>query len=77
MPDAMDHLQAANDDHVADALKRHAAQRSQARPGLTHCEMLDCGEPIEPKRTACGARLCEDCQRDEDIRAGQYARGHG
>lgn len=75
MPDAMDHLQAANDDHVADALKRHASQARERKPGLTHCETVDCREPIEPARTRLGARLCEDCQREEDIRAHQYARG--
>ena len=73
MSDAMDGCQAFNDDHVADALKRHA---ERPRPiGLTSCEVADCREPIAPERTRLGARLCEECQQDEDLRARHFARG--
>ena len=72
MPDAMGQVQQAAVDNVADALARHRANAPTRRPGLTHCETLDCREPIEPQRTALGARLCEDCQREADIRARQY-----
>lgn len=75
MPDEMDRLQAANEDHVADAIARHRATAAPPRAGLTHCENLDCGEPIAAARTRLGARLCDDCQREHDIRAAQYARG--
>ena len=73
MADAMDRCQDFNDDHVADALKRHAARPRPA--GLAYCEVLDCREPIAAERTRLGARLCEECQQDEDLRARQYARG--
>lgn len=75
MPDEMDRLQAANDDHVADALARHRATAARPREGLTHCESLDCREPIPAARTRLGARLCDDCEHDEQIRRNQYARG--
>lgn len=75
MSDAMDRCQQFNEDHVGDALKRHAQARSDRADGLTECEMLDCGEPIAPQRTRLGARLCEECQADADLRASRYAKG--
>lgn len=75
MPDDMDRMQAANEDHVSDSLKRHRAMATLRRPGLTHCENLDCREPIPEARTRLGARLCDDCENDEQIRRAQFARG--
>ena len=72
MTDAMDRCQQFNDDAVADALKRHAS-RPQPR-GLTHCEVADCREPIRPERTALGARLCDECQEEDDKRSAHFAR---
>jgi RNA polymerase-binding transcription factor DksA len=68
----MDRIQEFNDDHVADSLKRHQAQRPP-RSGLTHCETLDCREPIGVERTAQGARLCDDCQEEHDKRSSHFA----
>lgn len=72
MPDAMDRCQAFNDDHVADALQRHR-ERTPSRPGLRHCERADCKEPIHPARTAAHARLCEECQVEQDKRNAHFA----
>ncbi|HVI60109.1 MAG TPA: hypothetical protein VM619_14720 [Luteimonas sp.] len=77
MPDDMDRLQEFNEQAVTDALARHRSTQPARRSGLTHCETLDCREPIEPARTRLGARLCADCQHDADIRARQFARGRG
>lgn len=77
MPDAMDAVQADVAARVEDALKRHRATARERRPGLHHCEVLDCREPIEEARRRLGARLCSDCQREADIRAHQYAPGRG
>ena len=75
MPDAMDAVQADVDARVEDALRRHRAGVAVRAPGLTHCEVLDCREPIDPARTRLGARRCDDCQREADIRARQFAPG--
>ena len=72
MPDAMDAVQADVDARVEDALRRLRASVRPQAPGLSHCETLDCREPIAEHRTRLGARLCEDCQREEDIRSRQY-----
>lgn len=72
MPDAMDRVQQHAADLNEDALKRHA-QRNSGRVGLSHCERLDCREPIEPKRTALGARLCAECQVEHDKRSAHFA----
>lgn len=77
MPDDMDRVQEFNDQVVADALARHRSGNRQRTAGLTHCETLDCGEPIEAARTRLGARLCSDCQCEADIRARQFAPGRG
>lgn len=66
MPDAMDQVQQHVDDTASDALRRHANRpRTQ---GLTHCEVADCCEPIVPARTALGARLCMECQQEQEAR---------
>lgn len=70
MPDQMDQVQAMNDLHVENALRTHA--RRERAQGLTHCETLDCGEPIVPARQALGARLCIDCQRAEEAAAAHH-----
>ena len=75
MGDAMDRAQDFNLLHVEDALRRHA-QRPRAA-GLTACEVADCREPIRAERTALGARLCDDCQDEEDRRRAAYARSGG
>ena len=70
MPDAMDRVQQHAHDMVADALQAHAS-RPQAI-GRAHCENADCGDGIDPRRTAMGARLCLDCQREEEARAAHF-----
>ena len=77
MPDAMDAVQADVDARVEDALRRHRAGVAVRAPGLTHCEVLDCREPIPAERTRLGARLCDDCEREAQIRRAQFARGRG
>jgi len=72
MPDAMDHVQAHVEALTRTALEQHA-QRTTARPGLPRCERHDCGEPIEPVRTARGARLCLECQEEHDKRNAHFA----
>ncbi|WP_303749531.1 TraR/DksA C4-type zinc finger protein [Stenotrophomonas pigmentata] len=72
MPDAMDHLQTFNDEHVQDSIKRHQAHQ-HARAGRTHCERLDCGEPIRPERTAQGAQRCDECEEEHQRRNAHFA----
>lgn len=70
MPDAMDAVQQFAADATDDALRRH-----QARPvvaGRTTCANLDCGEPIGPARTALGAQLCMECQREHEARSAHF-----
>lgn len=71
MPDAMDRVQQHAQDLASDALQAHANR--PRLPGLDFCEVLDCGEPITPTRTAMGARLCLDCQKAEEARAAHFA----
>jgi hypothetical protein len=66
-PDAMDHVQQHNDDHVADALSAHARRARFA--GRSSCANLDCGDAIAPERTALGAQLCLPCQKAEEGQA--------
>lgn len=66
----MDRCQQFNDDVVADALARLASKARSA--GLSECERLDCGEPINPERTALGARLCMECQHEADAQAAHF-----
>lgn len=75
MADDADRAQPESDAFIAEALRRHRAQREVRGPGRTRCKQHDCGEPISEARQRLGADLCEDCQRDVDIRAAQYARG--
>lgn len=74
MPDAMDHVQAMNDRHTENALRTHA--RRERTEGATHCQNLDCGEPIMPARQALGARLCLECQRGEEAQAAHFQTWH-
>lgn len=70
MPDAMDRCQQYNIDAVDDAQRRRASASPAA--GLAACERLDCGEPINPERTALGARLCMECQGEADARDAHF-----
>lgn len=70
MPDAMDQVQQLVDDTASDALRRHADRPQRA--GLTHCEVADCREPIAPRRTALGARLCMECQQEQEARDAHF-----
>lgn len=72
MPDAMDKLQAFNDDHVQDSISRHQSN-SAARAGRAYCERLDCGEPIRPERTRQGAQRCDECEAEHQIRNAHFA----
>ncbi len=74
MGDLMDQVQAQTDAQLANALEHRA--RRPSRVGLTHCEDIDCREPIAPLRTAMGARLCIDCAKAEEQRGLQH-RGRG
>lgn len=54
------------------------ANRRAPVAGLTHCEMLDCGEPISVMRQQMGARLCVDCATAKEREARRWAsRGQG
>jgi RNA polymerase-binding transcription factor DksA len=54
------------------------ANRRVLPAGLTHCEMLDCGEPISAMRQQMGARLCVDCATAKEQEARRWApRAHG
>lgn len=70
MPDEMDRVQQHAQDLAHDALVAHAMRPRP--PGRTVCENADCGEGIAPARTAMGARLCIDCQREEEARAAHF-----
>lgn len=70
MADSMDAVQQQALDAIEDALHRH-----QARPviaGRSSCANLDCGEPIHSARTALGAQLCLECQREQDARDAHF-----
>lgn len=70
MPDAMDHVQSMTDVHLENALQHHV---NRPRPvGLSHCENLDCGEPISADRQSMGARLCVPCAKAEESRAAHF-----
>ena len=75
MPDAMERVQAE-----ALALAEGAVAAHAARPrteGLTVCERYGCDEAIAPARTALGARLCIDHQREHEAQIAQFSRrGH-
>lgn len=49
------------------------AQRKPAVAGLTHCERMDCGEPITVFRQHLGARLCIDCALAAEREAQRWA----
>jgi RNA polymerase-binding transcription factor DksA len=69
MVDEIDRAVAAEERQLADALAHHARR---ARPqGRATCENMDCGEAIAPMRQAMGARLCIDCAREDERRAGR------
>lgn len=70
MGDLMDQVQAQIEAQLANALEHRA--RAPVRAGLSHCEDVECREPIAPLRTAIGARLCIDCAREEEHRAQQH-----
>lgn len=65
MPDAMDAIQ-ERALREQDEIVAHRPQQVSA--GRTHCIRVDCREPIAPQRTALGARLCMDCQQEQDAR---------
>ena len=70
MPDAMDHVQAMNDRHTENALRTHA--RRERTAGASHCQNLDCEEPIVATRQALGAQLCLSCQQAEEAQAAHF-----
>lgn len=73
MPDEMDRVQAMSDRHTENALRTHASRvRTVA---ATHCQNLDCAEPIASARQALGARLCLDCQQEEEAHAAHFRQG--
>jgi hypothetical protein len=70
----MDQVQALAAAHVEDALKRHASRPTPQ--GRTHCDTLECRQPIHPVRQAHGAVLCIACQSaEEDAQRRQPRRG--
>lgn len=70
MPDAMDRVQQHVEDLAGDALAAHA-QRPRTQ-GRATCETADCGEPIARARQALGARLCLECQQEDEARAAHF-----
>jgi RNA polymerase-binding transcription factor DksA len=64
MPDVMDTIQERQLREEAEIV----ANRPKPVVGLTRCSRADCGEPIAPQRTALGARLCMECQQEQDAR---------
>ena len=70
MPDAMDRLQQEALDHASDAVAAHADRPRSL--GLSHCEREECGEAIAANRTAMGARLCIECQKEVEARAAHF-----
>lgn len=67
----IDRVQELAQAHTDDALARHASRPRSA--GRTTCAFTDCGQPIHPVRTANGAVLCIDCQREEEARNAQFS----
>lgn len=67
--DIIDRAQALQQADIDHAL----ANRRPPKRGLTHCENVDCGEPISEQRQQLGARMCIDCARDEEARAAQWS----
>ncbi|WP_101926988.1 MULTISPECIES: hypothetical protein [Luteimonas] len=68
MADDADRVQDMTERQMANALEHRARVQANGRPGLTHCEQLDCGMPISALRTQMGARLCVPCANDEEAR---------
>jgi RNA polymerase-binding transcription factor DksA len=75
MPDAMDAIQREAEQLAADAVQQHANRPRQ--PGRTTCDNADCGEPISAARTALGARLCLECQTEEEARNAHFRSWRG
>lgn len=71
MPDAMGEVQEANEQHIAQALRRHAERAVPA--GRQTCANEDCGGPIGDTRRAFGAQLCLPCQKAEESRVSHFA----
>lgn len=70
MPDAMDRVQQHAQDLADDALIAHV---QRPRPvGRDTCENVDCREGIGAARQALGARLCLDCQHEEEARLAHF-----
>ena len=61
MPDMVDAIQQRALDEAASLVEAHARRPKPA--GLTVCE---CGQGITPARTALGARLCLECQQEQE-----------
>lgn len=70
MPDVLDFVQQQTEREDARALAAHVERPRQQ--GRTTCERHDCGEPIHPARTALGARLCIECQHEQEARDAHF-----
>ncbi len=68
----MDRVQAQTEAHLDNVLE-HRARRPVA-VGRTHCEDVECREPIAPLRVALGAQLCVECAQVEEQRNAQHRR---
>lgn len=66
--DIIDRAQQLQQDDIDHAV----ANLAKPGKGATHCENLDCGEPISETRQGLGARLCIDCARDAEAKAAQW-----
>lgn len=69
MPDHMDAIQDRVQRETDAIIANHTAP---AAAGRTTCARAECGEPIAPQRTAIGARLCIDCQHEEEARQAHF-----
>lgn len=66
MADDIDRSQELEERH-----REAALARAQRPSGIATTECAECGEPHHPARIAIGARLCVECQTDEEKRHGR------
>jgi RNA polymerase-binding transcription factor DksA len=70
MPDAMDVVQEANEQHAARALQLHAGRVVPV--GRSVCAIEECGGTIGDARRVLGAQLCLPCKKAEEARVSHF-----
>lgn len=70
MVDNIDRLTEMDERHLRNAQQAHAQRTT--RPGLSHCESVDCATPISAQRQSMGARLCMECATAEEAAAAHF-----